>query len=115
MTLLKMKYDVAPGLLVALLLAFGTGNACAGDIDKGGKIYARHCVTCHGADGINVMPDAPNFAHSEGLLRPDVFILASIKEGKNAMPSFKGMLKDEEIMDVIAYLRTLENGGPMRP
>jgi len=31
------------------------------------------------------------------------------------MPAFQGMLKDEEILDVIAYLRTLENGGPFRP
>jgi cytochrome c6 len=61
------------------------------------------------------MPDAPNFAHSEKLLRPDMFILAAIKEGNNAMPAFQGMLKDEEILDVIAFLRTLENGGPFRP
>jgi len=49
------------------------------------------------------------------LLRPDVFILATIKEGKNAMPSYQGVLKDQDILDVIAYLRTLENGGPIRP
>lgn len=110
-----MKYVIAPGLFAALLLVLGAANVHAGDIDKGGKLYARHCATCHGTDGVNVMPDAPNFAHSERLLRPDVFILAAIKEGKNAMPAFQGMLKDEEIMDVIAYLRTLENGGPMRP
>lgn len=115
MTSLKMKYDVVTGLFATILLAFGTGNVYAGDVDKGGKLYARYCVTCHGADGVNVMPDAPNFAHSERLLRPDVFILAAIKEGKNAMPAFQGMLKDEDIMNVIAYLRTLENGGPMRP
>lgn len=110
-----MKYTAIVELFVTLLLVFGTGGAYAGDIDKGGKLYTRHCATCHGADGVNVMPDAPNFAHSERLLRPDVFILAAIKEGKNAMPAFQGMLKDGDIMDVIAYLRTLENGGPIRP
>ena len=115
MTFIKIKCDVVAGLFVTLLLAFASGNAYAGDIDKGGKIYAKRCATCHGADGVNIMPDAPNFAHSERLLRPDVFILAAIKEGKNAMPAFQGMLKDEDIMDVIAYLRTLENGGPIRP
>jgi cytochrome c6 len=109
-----MKSNVATGLIMTLLLGV-TGIAFAGDVDKGGKLYAKFCVTCHGANGVNVMPDAPNFAHSERLLRPDVYILASIKEGKNAMPAYQGMLKDEDIMDVIAFLRTLENGGPMRP
>lgn len=115
MKLTKLKFEVAPKLFAAILLAFGTINVYAGDIDNGGKLYAKHCAICHGTDGVNVMPDAPNFAHSERLLRPDVFILAAIKEGKNAMPAFQGMLKDEEILDVIAYLRTLENGGPFRP
>ena len=115
MTIPKLKCNVVSGLLVTLLLATGTGNVYAGDIDKGARLYARHCATCHGTDGVNIMPDAPNFAHSERLLRPDVFILAAIKEGKNAMPAFQGMLKDDEILDVIAYLRTLENGGPIRP
>ena len=100
---------------MTILLACGAGNSYAADIVKGSRLYARHCVTCHGADGVNVMPDAPNFAHSEGLLRPDVYILTAIKEGKNAMPGYQGLLKDPEILDVIAYLRTLENGGPLRP
>lgn len=106
---------VLPGLLMTLLMALGAGNSCAADIAKGGKLYAKHCATCHGVDGVNVMPDAPNFAISERLLRPDVFILATIKEGKNAMPSYQGALKDQDILDVIAYIRTLENGGPIRP
>jgi len=115
MKLKKLKFDNAPKLFLAMLLAIGAANVYAGDVDKGGKLYAKHCATCHGTDGVNVMPDAPNFAHSERLLRPDMFILAAIKEGNNAMPAFQGMLKDEEILDVIAFLRTVENGGPFRP
>jgi len=111
----NMKYPVLPGLLVTLLLAFMSGSTYAADIVNGGKLYAKYCVTCHGTDGVNVMPDAPNFANSEKLLRPDTFILTSIKEGINAMPSFQGMLKDQEILDIISYLRTLETGGPVKP
>lgn len=100
---------------MTLLLTCQVGSSYAADIIKGGQLYAKHCAICHGANGINVMPDAPNFAYSERLLRPDVFILTAIKEGKNAMPAYQGVLKDPDILDVIAYLRTLENGGPMRP
>lgn len=102
-------------MFVVLLLAFGAVNSYAADIVRGGKLYAKHCATCHGVNGVNVMPDAPNFSRSESLLRPDVFILAAIKEGKNAMPAYQGMLKDTDILDVIAYLRTLEEGGPVMP
>lgn len=52
------------------------------------------------------MPGAPSFDRGDGLLRPDFTLLASIRAGKNAMPAFRGILSDRDIMDVIAYLRT---------
>ncbi len=81
--------------------------AQAADIGKGGQIYAMQCLSCHGRAGVNVMPGAPNFARSEGLMQPDLALLASIKTGKNAMPAYIGILNDREILDVIAYMRTL--------
>lgn len=89
------------------LLAFGLGTAQAADTFKGGELYAVHCASCHGASGVSVMPNAPNFAQGENMLQPDPTLLTSIKFGKNAMPAYQGILKDPEIMDVIVYLRTL--------
>ena len=40
-------------------------------------------------------------------MQADVGLLASIRSGKNAMPAYIGVLTDREILDVIAYLRTL--------
>ena len=57
--------------------------------------------------GISVMPGAPNFARGERLLQPDLMLLATIKAGKNVMPSFQGILSDNDILNVIAYIRTL--------
>jgi cytochrome c6 len=74
---------------------------------KGGNLYATHCVACHGASGISAMPGTPSFARSESLLQPDLTLLATIKAGKNVMPAFQGVLSDRDILDVIAYLRTL--------
>lgn len=82
-------------------------SAQAGDVAKGGQIYSAQCLGCHGRTGISVMPRAPNFARSEGLMQPDVTLLASIKAGKNAMPAYVGILSDRDILDVIAYIRTL--------
>jgi len=40
-------------------------------------------------------------------LQADSVLLTSIKSGKAIMPSYRGALNDNEILDVIAYLRTL--------
>lgn len=90
-----------------LLVMWSSGTSYAADMIKGGKLYAAHCAACHGASGVSVMPGAPNFARSERLLQPDLALLATVKAGKNVMPAFQGVLSDHDILDVIAYLRTL--------
>jgi cytochrome c6 len=89
------------------VLALAAGPAAAADIAKGGSLYATHCAVCHGASGNPVMPGAPNFRRLESLMRPDMQLLTSIKNGKGTMPGFFGILRDREILDVVAYLRTL--------
>lgn len=83
------------------------GAAQAADTFKGQKLYQANCAICHGSAGRSVMPGAPNFDRGERVLQPDFTLLASIRSGKNAMPAFQGILSDRDIMDVIAYLRTL--------
>jgi cytochrome c6 len=104
--ILKIR-DVKLGLFAFFILAFGSGTSRAADTIKGGELYAVHCASCHGTSGISVMPNAPNFARGESLLRPDLSILTSIKNGKDAMPAYQGILSDPDIMNVIVYLRTL--------
>jgi cytochrome c6 len=96
-----------PRLLAASLLMFGMSSSYAADTNKGAEVYAMHCVSCHGASGISVMIGAPNFARNEGLMDSDRTLLISIKSGKTAMPAYRGVLSDQDILNVIAYLRTL--------
>ena len=53
------------------------------------------------------MPGAPNFRRMESLMRPDMQLLAAIRNGKGAMPAYFGVLREREILDVIAFMRTL--------
>lgn len=92
-------------LLVALAAAWVPGHAA--DVHKGGQLYARHCAGCHGAAGVPVTPGAPNFTRPESVMRSDAALAAAIRNGKMSMPGFRGILKDNEVYDVIAYLRTL--------
>jgi cytochrome c6 len=104
--MLKIRF-FKPKLLATLLLMFGSGLSHAADTDKGAELYATNCAACHGVSGISVMHGAPNFAQGEGLMNPDRALLISIRSGKAAMPAYRGVLSDQDILNVIAYLRTL--------
>lgn len=93
--------------VAAALALLAAAPAGAADIHKGGSLYATHCAMCHGANGNPVLPGTPNFRRMETLMRPDLQILPAIKNGKGSMPGFFGILRDQEVLDVIAYLRTL--------
>ena len=103
-----MKIGMRKRNVLALICAALAGSpAPAADIIKGGQAYAVHCASCHGPRGVSVMPGAPNFARGERLMQADFGLLAAIRNGRNAMPAYVGILSDREILDVIAYLRTL--------
>lgn len=95
------------GVMSGLMLLMTSGTSNAADTNKGQQLFAANCAICHGQSGRSVMPGAPNFDRGEGLMRPDFTLLASIRAGKNAMPAYQGLLTDRDILDVIAFLRTL--------
>lgn len=97
---------VGAGLALAALLAVA-GPAHSADVIKGSQIYAKHCAACHGPQGVSVMPGAPHLARGERMMQSDMALLTSLKAGRNAMPGYLGILTDREILDVIAYSRTL--------
>ena len=95
-------------LLMAMLLAGGAmGNAVAVNMVQGQQIYNMHCAPCHGPRGEGVMPEAPKFRMGERLDQPDMVLLQSVKSGKKTMPPFFGILQDSQILDVLAFVRTL--------
>lgn len=95
--------------VAALLAALAcTAPARAGDPARGADLYRQHCASCHGAAGRPVLPSAPDFSRHTALLKPDLALLASIRRGRGAMPAYDGVLRDRDILDVVAHLRTLQ-------
>lgn len=88
------------------LLAWG-GLAQAADVIQGGALYRQHCASCHGPNGRPQMVGAPDFSQPTALLKPDMTLLQSIRTGKGAMPAYQGLLRDRELLDIVAHLRTL--------
>lgn len=95
------------GTILGTALALLAGSAAAADVQRGNALYSTHCSVCHGSNGTPVIPGAPNFRRMEGLMRPDMQLMTAIRSGKGAMPGYFGVLRDREILDVVAYLRTL--------
>jgi cytochrome c6 len=95
-------------LAAGIVFAAYSGIASSANVGEGQRIYQTHCVGCHGVGGQSPIPNTPNFARNERLMQPDVSLLMTIKSGKVAMPAFNGILRDQQILDVIAYLRTLQ-------
>lgn len=109
---MSMRTDPITKLSFMLLAAgalFGSANDLwAADIFKGKSVYERHCQNCHGPDGRGVMAAAGDFTRGQGLMRTDTELHKSISTGKGTHPAYQGILKNTEILDVIAYIRTFQ-------
>jgi mono/diheme cytochrome c family protein len=71
------------------------------------------CGMCHGADGLAATPAGKSmkvlsFKDPKMLAASDHQFFVSTKDGLNRMPAYKGKLTDQQIKDVIAYIRTLQ-------
>lgn len=86
-------------------------------IAEGGTLYQSHCQKCHGVMGLGNGDLAYSLKPSPALLaymvqQPvavDQYLLWSIAEGGKqfgtAMPGFKNQLSQEQIFQIVAYLR----------
>lgn len=100
-------------------------------IAGGGPLYAAHCGRCHGETGLGNGELASALTPSPALLafmvqQPiaiDQYLLWTIAEGGKpfgtAMPSFKNELNQEQIWQIVAYLRAgfpaIEGDGAPKP
>lgn len=101
-----MRHVIAK-VLLCMAPVLNAGPVAAADTGNGGAIYAMNCQICHADDGQGLVADAPNFRHGDNLIKPDMELFNSISSGKGMMPAFRGMLSEQDILDVISYLRNI--------
>jgi mono/diheme cytochrome c family protein len=103
-----MRIGASAAGAMMIFLAGYAAPACAGNPFAGKDIYLKHCAGCHGERGESKLIGVPNFSRGEVIISStDPMLLATIKQGKGTMPGFRGLLKDAQLLDVIAYMRTL--------
>ncbi len=118
-----MTVVMAKGVVILLAVALLPGLALAqgGNAEKGKAIFAQNCASCHGPTGkgdapaaaaLNPKPkDLTGKAYMAGL--KDQYLFDLVKKGGAAVgkspliPPFGSKLKDEDIRDVIAFIRSL--------
>jgi mono/diheme cytochrome c family protein len=100
------KFWIALTFIGALLIVYACGGENSGESGHDGKaIYAKYCVLCHGEDGTRAVNGAKDFTQSVMPLDERIVL---IKNGKNLMTPFQGILSDEEIEAVSRYSMTLK-------
>jgi mono/diheme cytochrome c family protein len=121
-------------LVIAIAAALWFGEKSQADPDntqqvvRGQPVYAQYCLTCHGVrlEGqpnwrerlVNGrMPAPPHDASGHTWHHPDAMLFGMIKYGlipgkyappgyQSDMPAFGGSLSDEQIWEVLAYIKS---------
>jgi mono/diheme cytochrome c family protein len=109
------------GLTFITLILGGPGLGRAKSPAEGQKLYMTYCSSCHGDKGRGdgaagkALPVKPA-DHTDGKLMnsfSDEFLINIISKGGAAvgkssfMPAWGGVLKDDQLQDLLAYLRSI--------
>lgn len=117
-------------IAVLSIMSIATFSAQSDELQRGMELYSVHCASCHGAN-LEGQPDwqSPNpdgtlpapphdesghtWHHGDKLLFDYVKLggaqtMASRGVGsfKSAMPSFEGVLSDQEIQEIFVFLKS---------
>ena len=95
-------HKILRGFLVAIAMLAAPVRAQSPG-DAGREVYVEHCAQCHG-ERLMATGSAPDLK----LLRADQRARFDdiVRDGKGQMPAWAGMITDEQIDQVWAYIRS---------
>ena len=95
---------------------------------QGGRLYEKHCVECHGADGAGKPPAYPRLAGNNGIVASVVNPIRMVLNGgfppstagnprPYGMPPYGPLMNDDEVASVVTYIRASwgNQGVPVGP
>ncbi len=98
---------------VLLLVGFSLSVVPLRAADAPGEsLYKAKCASCHGADGkgetpVGKMYKLRDLGSADVQKQSDAELTSVISKGKNKMPGYGRSLKEEQIKDLVAYIRDL--------
>lgn len=118
-------------VVLVVLLSLSLGGVLAGPAHGRGnaplaekrplEVFLDHCAKCHGSDGnaetwMGRKHKMPKFSSERVQKQSDKELAATIRKGKNRMPSWEDRLTAEEIAQVISVIRefgkSTKDGAP---
>lgn len=104
--LVPMSRLVAIAALLLFLVACKGGPPAN---SGGAEVFSQVCATCHSADlSGGIGPALGPGSNAAG--RTDEFLITTITHGRGRMPSFRTTLSEQQILDVVAYIREVQSG-----
>ena len=106
--------------LMALVLGgsmlFSVSKLAWGAEGPGEATFKAKCVLCHGDDGTGNTPlgkqlQAANLHSPDVQKRTNAELQKVVHDGQTNMPAFADQLSDQEITDVVKYVRTFKKSG----
>jgi len=121
-----MTTSVCVGTVFALMLisTLVLAQTRLSPIDKGERIYQRNCLRCHGAaldgkgsDASSLTVPPTNFHTYLSRLKDDIEFEKTIKQGKRfiGMHNWEDTLTDEQVRDLITYIRSAAPHMKVKP
>ena len=108
-----MRHWLSPSLILLVVCLIPLTLAAKGDAEAGKAIYAKKCASCHAKEGEGkpaiakmLKVELRHLGSKEVQARSDDEIRKLLAEGKGKKKPVKG-LSDEDMVNVIAYVRTL--------
>ncbi len=94
-------------VLLAIVALIGVASA-----QNGKDLFSAKCAMCHGADGaaatgMGKSLKIPSFQAPEVQKQSAQELTAIVTKGKAKMPAFEGKLSNEQITQVVAYVKQL--------
>jgi len=120
-------------MLVASVLMSGSAIAKPGNVDNGTKVYNKRCVWCHGEEGDGLGPAAellnpPPRDFTSGMYKiktsafedavpndDDIYRMIADGMPGTAMPGWKDIISDQDMWDLVAYLKTFAGYEEEKP
>jgi len=118
-----MYVRIMVGVVVVLLTgSWAVAQSQTGNQKNGERIFQQHCVGCHGTAGDGLGPDIKelivppaNFRALKSRTKTDMELYFAIKQGVlfSPMHGWADRLSDQEIRDVLRYIRSLAPFNPL--
>jgi cytochrome c6 len=99
-------------LVASLAITFASAASLRADGDAT-SLYKAKCAVCHGPDGsgnttMGKQMQSPDLRSDEVQKQTDVQLIDATTNGKGKkMPAYKGKLTDDQIKQLVAYIREL--------